>query len=365
MFTIERVEQELASSVNRKHGVLVGSGTTAIMLACLLLNQSKSKVIIPANVCLHVLYGVLYAGKQPVFVDVNIATATIDLEQLSSILRSDPDIGAVVAVHLYGHSAEIESIRLLTKLAKVILIEDVAQAQGGSTLDGKKFGTFGDLAIFSFGHTKILDVGGGGALLFDNEESEIRLRLEASKLAGKGSQHHEKSSAYSKTYYELCGTLENDRAHGQEFYELSKIFKELFVYSICPITALKLQQALPTLDTEIANRRDLYGKYMDAFHGVEEVGMFEVSPIHISPWRFTLRVPSAKRDQIISKIRDRGLNASAWYPSIPKLINHSNFLIFRISNKLEKEIINLWVTKDQNPEKMKVIINIVIEELRK
>ena len=363
MSIIDKVQQKLANSINRKHGILLGSATTAIMLACSILPPEKPKVIIPANVCLHVLYGILYAGKTPVFVDVDIFNATLDINHLSSTLEADNSIGAVIAVHLFGHSAAISSIQNLTQKYNILLIEDVAQSHGGSALNGEILGSFGDLSIFSFGHTKILDAGGGGALLFDRDQYKITLNSLASKLPKKSLINDELSSQYIKAYYDLYFTKKNSEEFNLEFNRMLKFFKILFINSISPELACKINKILPSLNNEIEYRRTIYTQYKNALIANKNITMFDVNIKEITPWRFSFRVLAKKRDKLVYQIRNNGFDASTWYPSIPRLLNNSNASFFKIANKIDSEIINLWVSRSQNSSSVNSIINIINEEL--
>jgi len=363
MNIIEKVEEKLANSIKRKHGILVGSATTAIMLACSLIRQDKSKVAIPANVCLHVVYGILYAGKTPVFIDVDISNATLDVNYLKSALEFDDDIGAVIGVHLFGHSANISSIKNLTKKYNILLIEDVAQSHGGSALNGRVLGSFGDLSIFSFGHTKILDAGGGGALLYDKDEYKIILNSLVSELPKKSPINDKLSDQYKKTYYDLYFTKKNTKNFNLEFTRMLNFFEILFINSISPTLAYKINEILPSLNNEIEHRRALYNQYKNALIENKDITMFDINIKEITPWRFSFRVLAKKRDNLVYLIRKNGFDASTWYPSIPRLLKHSNASFFKIANIIDAEIINLWVSQSQNSSVVNNIVKIINKEL--
>ena len=363
MSIIEKVEEKLANSVKRNHGVLVGSATTALMLACSLIRQDKSKVAIPANVCLHVVYAILYAGKTPVFIDLDISNANLDVHHLSSALESDKDIGVVIAVHLFGHSANIASIQDLTKKYNILLIEDAAQSQGGLALNGKLLGSFGDLSIFSFGYSKILDAGGGGVLLFDKDEYKNRLDFLVSQLSKKSPINDKLHDQYREAYYDVYFTKRNKEIFNLEFNKILKFFNILFINKVSTKLAYKINEILPSLNHEIEHRRTLYTQYKNGLIDNKYISMFDVNIKEIAPWRFSFRVSAKKRDKLINQIRKNGYDASSWYPSIPRLLRDSNVSFYKIANKIDREIINLWVTKSQNSRVVNNVIKIINEEL--
>lgn len=347
----EQVEQLLADSVGRQYAVLTGSGTTALMISCRLTPVDRCKVIIPANACAQVMYAVLYADKTPVFADVRLQDATLDPDHVALLLAADPAIGAVIAVHLYGHRADTDALYSLTKQRGVLLIEDAAQAQGGRHPDGRPFGAVGDLSIISFGHTKILDAGGGGVLLFDDPEFINRIRGDVAHLEPALDNAMTMARYYSRLFYTAWELYRADRNFSILFDSLPGLFRTLFVYSSNEQQAQKVMNALPELTDELTHRRDLYTAYDEGLRGLSGAILFDVDINNMAPWRFSFRVPREVRDELLSALRGAGYNASSWYPCLADWTHSGRKpenMDVHVARTLEAEVVNLWLTRDHN-----------------
>ena len=159
----------------------VGNGTDAISLALRSLQVGPGDVVFTvSHTAVATVAGIELAGARPVLIDVAPESLTIDPEKLESTIRALPrDAGrprAVVAVHLYGHACDLGALRDICDRHELFLIEDCAQAHGGSW-NGKRLGSWGDVACFSFYPTKNLGAfGDGGAVLTSNAEVAARCR---------------------------------------------------------------------------------------------------------------------------------------------------------------------------------------------
>lgn len=363
MMEIERCEQALALSVGRRHAVLVGSGTTALMLACQLIASDKRKVIIPANACANVMFAVLYANKIPVVVDVRLQDATLDPKKVGEILAADSDVGAVIAVHLYGHRADLGALATLTKPRGILLIEDACQAHGGIHPDGHMFGALGDLSIISFGHTKILDVGGGGVLLYDDSNMVDHIRNNLAQLQPAPVNATILQTIYSRLFYAFLEAYRTDAKFAILFNQLPDLFKNLFICTSTALQAKKIYEALPDLIHEIKHRRDLYTEYYNILKTIDGVDLFDIDVAAIAPWRFTFRVPAVIRDQLLNVLRAGGYHASSWYPCIAEWDRsgqHSAKPDVSVARSLEFQVVNLWISRDQKKAEVQKLANEIV-----
>ena len=156
-------EREMAGQVGTAGVVGVASGTDALVLAMQALGVGHGdEVVMPSHTAGATAAAVCLLGAVPVLVDIDRTTYSISPDGVSFALSSRTK--AVVAVHLYGHPADVAGLLRVTKAAAVPLIEDCAQAQGAS-IDGQPIGSFGDAGCFSFYPTKNLGaLGDGGAI---------------------------------------------------------------------------------------------------------------------------------------------------------------------------------------------------------
>lgn len=335
---------QVARLCNRRFGLLVGSGTTALTLACSMAPPGRKKVIIPAISCISVLYSVLFAGCEPVFVDINPDTGLIDLESARKVISQDPLIGALIVVHTYGNVVNLQSIMMVARERGVLIIEDAAQAQGGRHVDGQPTGALGDLSLVSFGHTKVLDVGSGGVLMTDSPQTYFACRSLADDLPVTPQNLDDLSEQYRESYYSNWELRNSDPLALGRIGKLYLSFREVFLHRPEHETARRIITALPSLEAEVSSRRALANYYKTRLINVPGIRFCNTSDGSV-PWRFIFLVPGCKRDSLINYLRKSGLDASSWYPSLAcfhegserasKLPNASAF---------ERKVINLWLT---------------------
>src|SRR5690606_17543546 len=166
---VEAFECEFAELVGAKAALAVSSGTAAIHLALRVAGVGPGdEVWVSTLTFAGSVYPVLYQGAAPVFVDSETRSWNMDPELFADALEKRAKAGrlpkAVVLVHLYGQSADIDPIAEACRRYGVVLIEDAAEALG-ATYKGKAPGTFGLLGIYSFNGNKIITTSGGGMLV--------------------------------------------------------------------------------------------------------------------------------------------------------------------------------------------------------
>jgi len=167
----ERFEQDFAAWCGAGRAVGVGNGTDAIVIALKALNVGRGDAVFTvSHTAVATVAAVEMSGAAPVLVDIDPATLTIDLSHLEDAIRACTAgrPRAVIAVHLYGHPCDMDALAALCSRHGLFLIEDCAQAHGAMT-GGRRAGTMGDVATFSFYPTKNLGAfGDGGAVLTRN-----------------------------------------------------------------------------------------------------------------------------------------------------------------------------------------------------
>lgn len=160
-------EVNFANYCGAKYGVGVNSGTDALYLAIASLGVHEGdEVILPTFTFIATALCVSYAGATPVFVDVENDTYNIDPQAFEKAIT--PRTKAVIPVHLYGQSANMAEIIAVAKKHNIKIIEDAAQAHGAS-YQGKRIGSLGDVACFSFYPTKSLGAFGDAGMIVTND----------------------------------------------------------------------------------------------------------------------------------------------------------------------------------------------------
>jgi dTDP-4-amino-4,6-dideoxygalactose transaminase len=170
------LEEEIARLCGVAHGVGVGSGTDALVLALRSCGvASGDEVILPPFTFVATGSAVSALGARPVFADIQPNTYNIDPAQLER--RVTPRTRAIVVVHLYGLSADMDTIMEFARKKNIPVVEDAAQAIGAG-YKGRRTGALGDVACFSFYPTKNLGAcGDAGMIVTNSAERAAQLRI--------------------------------------------------------------------------------------------------------------------------------------------------------------------------------------------
>lgn len=172
---ISAFEETFAKFCNVKHAIATNNGTTALHLALVALNlQPGDEVIVPTVTYIATANVVRYCGATPVLVDVCADTMNIDPIAIEKKITAKTR--GIIPVHLYGHPAEMDVINALAKKHNLWVVEDAAEAHGAE-VNGRKVGSLGTCATFSFFGNKIVTTGEGGMVTTNDDELADKLRL--------------------------------------------------------------------------------------------------------------------------------------------------------------------------------------------
>jgi perosamine synthetase len=165
---VRQFESQFAAYCGTKYGIATANGTVAIHLLAATLNLGPGdEVIMPSLTYVATANGIRYTGATPIFVDSEVETWNIDPDKVAAAIT--PRTKAIFAVHLYGHPAEMDTLRAIATQYGLWLLEDAAEAHG-ATYKGQRVGGLSDAAIFSFYGNKIITTGEGGLIVTDNQE---------------------------------------------------------------------------------------------------------------------------------------------------------------------------------------------------
>jgi dTDP-4-amino-4,6-dideoxygalactose transaminase len=169
-------EEEFASYCQARYGIGVNTGTSALHLALLAAGiGSGDEVITVPFTFVATVAAIYYTGAQPVFVDINPRNFTIDVQAIEGAITERTK--AIIPVHLYGQSADMDPILEIAKRHGLVVIEDAAQAHGGE-YKGRRVGSLGDMGCFSFYPGKNLGAyGEGGMVVTNNAEYTRTIRM--------------------------------------------------------------------------------------------------------------------------------------------------------------------------------------------
>lgn len=168
---VNEFEKELAAKVGSMHAAALTSGTGAIHLALKSVGVGEGDIVLcPTLTFSATANPIIYQNAIPVFIDSDYETWNMDTKALEKALFKYGDrVKAVLVVHLYGLSADMDKIMEICAQYGVPVIEDAAESLG-TYYKGKHTGTFGKLGVFSFNGNKIITTSGGGMLVSEDEE---------------------------------------------------------------------------------------------------------------------------------------------------------------------------------------------------
>ena len=280
---VKELEQNLAEYVGVKHAITCANGTDALTLALMALNIGEGDaVFVPTFTFFASAETIAFAKATPVFVDSDADTFNIcphDLERRIQLVQAEGKLKlkAIMAVDLFGLPANYPAIREIADRYGLKVIEDSAQGFGGS-IEGKKAGSFGDIATTSFFPAKPLGCyGDGGALFTDNDE--YAALIESYRVHGKG------QDKYDNVRIGMNSRLDT-------------------------IQAAILLEKLAAFPQELINRNKAAENYTEELKGIYKTPV--VPRGYVSSWaQYTLT--SAERDADMAKYKALGIPTMIYY----------------------------------------------------
>lgn len=189
---VNEFERELALKVGSRSAAALSSGTGAIHLALKAAGVGEGDIVFcPSLTFSATANPIIYQNATPVFIDSDCETWNMCPKALEEAFEKYPNVKAVMVVHLYGLSADMDRIMELCRRHNVALIEDAAESLG-TYYKGKHTGTFGKYGVFSFNGNKIITTSGGGMLVSDEEERIDKVRFWSTQARDKA-RHYQHS----------------------------------------------------------------------------------------------------------------------------------------------------------------------------
>jgi pyridoxal phosphate-dependent aminotransferase EpsN len=205
---VDAFEQEFCQVIGTSHAAAVSSGTAALHLALQLIGvESGDEVFCSTLTFIATASPITYLGAKPVFIDSDRTSWNMNPDLLREALDRRARMGklpkAVVLVHLYGQSADIDPIVKACSAYEVPLIEDAAESLG-ATYKGRSPGTFGRISIYSFNGNKIITTSGGGMLVSDDPDLVTKARFLATQARDSAPHYQHSEIGYN---YRLSNVL--------------------------------------------------------------------------------------------------------------------------------------------------------------
>lgn len=343
-----KFEKEFAQYHDCKYGVAVANGTVALELALYALGIGPGdEVVTTPKTFLATTSSIVMRGAKPIFADVDLLTQNITASSIEAAIT--PKTKAIICVHLAGWPCEMDKIMDLANKHNLFVIEDCAQAHG-AVYKGKKVGSWGHMAAFSFCQDKIMTTGGEGGMVVTNDE---RLWRRAWSFKDHGKSYE---TVYNKKHPSGFRWLHDDFGTNWRMTEMQAAIGRC---------------QLGKLDEWLGRRRNIANQLNEAFNEFSDVLTPVISSeIQHSYYKYYLvlspdRVNSdVTRDQIMLELNKAGVpcvvgSCSEIYkescfikhdlqPNKP-LSNAAylsdNTLVFPIHHNLSDEVVNVWIKK--------------------
>ena len=307
---VEQFEAEFASYCSASYCLGVGNGLDALHLILRGYQiGAGDEVIVPSNTFIATWLAVTYAGARPVPVEPHEASYNIDPERLEAAITSRTK--AIIPVHLYGQPADMDPICAVARKHGLKVIEDAAQAHGAE-YRGRRVGSLGDAAAFSFYPGKNLGALGDGGAITTNDES-LAKRL---------------------------GALRN---YGSEI-KYKHIFKG-YNSRLDELQAAFLRVKLRKLDEWNARRRAIANRYLELLADCNNLKLPYVAGYSLPVWHLFV-VRTRQREVIQERLNQAGVGTLVHYPVPPHLQPAYADLqfgegSFEISERLHREVLSL------------------------
>lgn len=332
---VHQFEKMVEAHTGAKYAVAVNTGTTAIHLALAGIGiKPGDEVIVPSLTFVGSVHPILNLGAIPVFCEIQPDTLNIDITDAKK--RITRNTKAIVVVHYGGMACDMDEVLKIGRRYGVRIVEDAAHAFG-SLYKGKKIGSFGDVACFSFDPIKALTCGEGGCVTTNNARLAEILRRK--RLLG-----------ISK---DTWLRYKNKRSW---FYE---VVTEGYRYHMSNINAAIGLAQFEKFDKFVKKRRAIVKEYDDFFKNVNGVKLLRRDYRESVPFNYTIKIGN-RRDAFITYLQSRGVSININY--IPNHIQPF-FKKFRanlpVTEKVWKEIVSLPLYYDMQRSEIEKVKNTV------
>ncbi len=323
-------EKEFAEFCNVKYGIATNSGTSALHIALIALGIKRGdEVILPSHTFIATASPVVHIGAKPVFAEIDEETYTIDAEDVRKKITDKTK--AIIPVHLYGHPCDMDAIKEIAEEHDIRILEDACQAHGAE-YKGKKIGSIGDMACFSFFPSKNMTVAGdGGIIVTDNEEYAVKAKalVDQGRLPGRKYEH------------DFAG----------------------FNYRMSEILAVIGRIQLKYLPEWIEKRREVAKTYNELLGDTELILPQEKDWAKHVYHLYVIR--SKERDELHKFLREREVGAGIHYPVPvhlqPAMRGISHNIRLPITEKISREVISLPIYPQMEKEKIEYVVQCIKE----
>ncbi len=329
---VKTFSQNLANYLGVKHVIPCANGTDALQAALMALDLPKgSEVITPSFSYAALAEMILHLGHQPVFVEVDADTFTMDLEAMENAIT--PKTKVLAPVHLYGQCANMEGIMKIAKKHNLFVIEDTAQAIGAnytfSNGNVQKAGTIGHIGTTSFFPSKNLGCYGDGGAIYTNED-------------------------------QLATQLKMIVNHGQERKYVHKVIG--LNSRLDTLQAAVLDIKLKHLDAYAAKRNEVANFYDQAFanHPNIKTPVRQKNSEHVFH-QYTLTLCGVDRDALKKHLEEKGIPSMIYYPiPLHQQEAYAQNISMPLTEQLTKSVLSLPISTEMEQDQLDYISKTIL-----
>ncbi|MGD0612079.1 MAG: DegT/DnrJ/EryC1/StrS family aminotransferase [Anaerolineales bacterium] len=324
---VQALEKDFAQFCGAQFGIGVSDGTAALQIILRALGIGPGdEVITVSHTFIATAEAILLAGATPVFVDIKEDTYLMDVDQVEA--RITPHTKAILPVHLYGQTVDMDPLLEIAARHNLKVIEDAAQAHGAS-YKGRRAGSLGDAAGFSFYYSKNLGAFGEGGFI---TTSDPEIARKARMIRDHGSER--------RYYHDLIG----------------------FNGRLDEIQAVVLRAKLPHLPEYNVLRRQHARKYNELLAGMPVVTPTERPENQHIYHMYVVQAP--RRDELQTWLKDRGIGTGIHYPVPIHLQNSTSFLGYKpgdlpVTERVVGKILSLPLYAELTDEQIASVVNVI------
>lgn len=335
---LERFEREFTDRCGVGHTLAVSNGTVALHLALLGLQVGPGdEVIVPSLTYVATANAVRYVGATPVFADVDPNTWCLSPEAVSAAVSERTK--GIIAVHLYGHPADMDALGVIASQHGLFVVEDAAEAPL-ARYKGRTTGSLGTVATFSFYGNKVITSGEGGAVTVSDDALADRMRL----IRGQG------MDPQRRYFFPVTG-------HN---------------FRLTNVAAAMLCAQLARADQMVARRLEICARYSSAFRDCAQV---ELQPVadwaEVTPWLFSMVVRSSSgldRDGLMAALQAAGIETRPFFIPLHRLppfqVDSKEAPRLPVTDHLSEHGLNLPTSSAMSDEQVDEVIEAVLNALR-
>jgi perosamine synthetase len=287
---VMQFEQDFARLCGAEHALTVCNGTVALHLALLALDvRPGDEVLVPSMTYIATANAVRYVGGTPVFVEVDPENWCMDPAVLEDYIT--PRTKGIIAVHLYGHPADMDAINHVAAVHGLWVVEDAAEAHF-ATYKGRPTGSLAQIATFSFYGNKILTSGEGGAVTAQDPHLAIRMRT----LRGQGMDPDR------RYYFPVTG----------------------YNFRLTNVACAMLCAQLERREELVRERQRVFARYSENLKDVPGIGLQKTADWAVpTPWLYSITVDSKEfgidRDALMAKLAEKGIETRPFFVPLHSL----------------------------------------------